>query len=65
MNKSEFIDAVAEKAELTRAAAARVVDAIFDTAGGAVRNWMGPLGAWVARWKRSNTWRTREHSRGN
>ena len=36
MNKSEFIDAVAEKAELTRAAAARVVDAIFDTASGAI-----------------------------
>src|SRR4051794_33781593 len=36
MNKSEFIDAVADKAELTRAAAARVVDAIFDTAQGAI-----------------------------
>src|SRR3954466_13936321 len=36
MNKSEFIDAVADKAELTRAAAARVVDAIFDTASGAI-----------------------------
>ncbi|HYJ80191.1 MAG TPA: HU family DNA-binding protein [Longimicrobiaceae bacterium] len=36
MNKSEFIDKVAEKAELTRAAAARVVDAIFDTASGAI-----------------------------
>lgn len=36
MNKSQFIDAVAEKAELTRAAAARVVDAIFDTAKGAI-----------------------------
>jgi DNA-binding protein HU-beta len=36
MNKSEFIDAVAEQADLTRAAAARVVDAIFDTAQGAI-----------------------------
>ena len=36
MNKSQFIDAVAEKAELTRSAAARVVDAIFDTAKGAI-----------------------------
>jgi DNA-binding protein HU-beta len=36
MNKSEFIDMVADKAELTRAAAARVVDAIFDTASGAI-----------------------------
>jgi DNA-binding protein HU-beta len=36
MNKSEFIDTVAEKAELTRAQAARVVDAIFDTASGAI-----------------------------
>lgn len=36
MNKSEFIDKVAEKAELTRAAAARAVEAIFDTANGAI-----------------------------
>lgn len=36
MNKSEFIDKVAEKAEMSRAAAARAVDAIFDTASGAV-----------------------------
>jgi DNA-binding protein HU-beta len=36
MNKSELIERVAEKAGLTRAAAARVVDAIFDTAGGAI-----------------------------
>jgi DNA-binding protein HU-beta len=33
MNKSEFIEAVAEKAGLTRAAATRVVDAIFDAGG--------------------------------
>ncbi|HET6764984.1 MAG TPA: HU family DNA-binding protein [Longimicrobiaceae bacterium] len=36
MNKSEFIDKVAEKAELSRAAASRVVDAIFDAAEGAI-----------------------------
>ena len=36
MNKSDLIDRVAEKAELTRAVAARVVDAIFDTAAGAI-----------------------------
>lgn len=36
MNKSELIERVAEKAELTRAVAARVVDAIFDTATGAI-----------------------------
>jgi DNA-binding protein HU-beta len=36
MNKSEFIDKVAEKAELSRSAAARVVDAIFDAAEGAI-----------------------------
>ena len=36
MNKAEFIDKVAEKAQMSRAAAARAVDAIFDTAGGAV-----------------------------
>lgn len=36
MNKSEFIDNVAEKAQMSRAAAARAVEAIFDTAAGAV-----------------------------
>jgi DNA-binding protein HU-beta len=36
MNKSEFIQKVAEKTEMSRAAAARVVDAIFDAAGGAI-----------------------------
>lgn len=36
MKKSEFIDLVAEKAEMSKAAAARVVDAIFDTASGAI-----------------------------
>ncbi|MBD0320946.1 MAG: HU family DNA-binding protein [Gemmatimonadetes bacterium] len=36
MNKAEFIDRVAENADLTRAAAARAVDAIFDTASGAI-----------------------------
>jgi DNA-binding protein HU-beta len=36
MKKSEFIDLVAEKAETTRTAAARMVDAIFDTSDGAI-----------------------------
>ncbi len=36
MKKSQFIELVAEKAEMSRSAAARVVDAIFDTAGGAI-----------------------------
>lgn len=36
MNKSQFIEKVAEKAEMSRAAAARVVDAIFDAASGAI-----------------------------
>ena len=36
MKKSEFIDLVAERAEMSKAAAARAVDAIFDTAGGAI-----------------------------
>ncbi|MBV9773690.1 MAG: HU family DNA-binding protein [Gemmatimonadetes bacterium] len=36
MNKSQFIAMVAEKAEMSRSAAARAVDAIFDTAGGAI-----------------------------
>jgi len=45
MTKGEFIDAVAEKAELTRAAAARVVDAIFDTASGAIAEAVHAAGA--------------------
>jgi len=36
MRKSQFIELVAEKAEMSKASAARVVDAIFDTAGGAI-----------------------------
>ncbi|HEU0300928.1 MAG TPA: HU family DNA-binding protein, partial [Longimicrobium sp.] len=44
MNKSEFIDKVAEKAQMSRAAAARAVDAIFDTAGGAVSEAVHGLG---------------------
>jgi DNA-binding protein HU-beta len=36
MKKSELIDRVAEKAETTRAAAARMVEAIFDTTSGAI-----------------------------
>src|SRR5688500_18409292 len=44
MNKSEFIDKVADKAQMSRAAAARAVDAIFDTAGGAVSSAVHTLG---------------------
>ena len=36
MKKSELIERVAEKAETSKAAAARVVDAIFDTGSGAI-----------------------------
>jgi DNA-binding protein HU-beta len=36
MKKSEFIEKVAEKAETSKASAARVVEAIFDTASGAI-----------------------------
>jgi DNA-binding protein HU-beta len=36
MKKSELIERVAEKAETTRVAAARIVDAIFDTTSGAI-----------------------------
>lgn len=36
MKKSQFIELVAERAEMSKSAAARVVDAIFDTAGGAI-----------------------------
>ena len=36
MKKSQFIELVAERAQMSKAAAARVVDAIFDTAGGAI-----------------------------
>jgi DNA-binding protein HU-beta len=36
LNRSDFIEIVAEKAELTRDAAARAVDAIFDSASGAI-----------------------------
>jgi DNA-binding protein HU-beta len=36
MNRTQLIDAVAEKAGMTRAAAARAVAGIFDAAGGAV-----------------------------
>jgi DNA-binding protein HU-beta len=44
MNKSEFIDKVAEKAEMSRAAAARAVEAIFDTASGAVSEAVHQMG---------------------
>lgn len=36
MRKKDFIDRVAEKAEMTRSAAARTVEAIFDAAEGAI-----------------------------
>jgi nucleoid DNA-binding protein len=36
MAKKEFVDAVAERAGLSRAEAERVIDAIFDTATGAI-----------------------------
>ena len=45
MNKGEFIDRVAEGAGLTRAAAARAVDAIFDTASGAISEAVHAAGA--------------------
>ncbi|HYW05945.1 MAG TPA: HU family DNA-binding protein [Longimicrobium sp.] len=45
MNKSEFIDKVAERADLTRAAAAKAVDAIFDTASGAISEAVHGAGA--------------------
>jgi DNA-binding protein HU-beta len=36
MKKSDFIDQVAEKAEMSKAAATRAVSAIFDTTSGAI-----------------------------
>lgn len=36
MNKAKFIEMVADKAEMSRTAAARAVDAIFNTANGAI-----------------------------
>lgn len=36
MKKAEFIELVAEKAEMSKTAATRVVDAIFNTASGAI-----------------------------
>lgn len=36
MNKSELIDQISEKAEMSKAAAGRVFDAIFDTSTGAI-----------------------------
>ena len=45
MTKSEFIDKVADGAGLTRAAAARAVDAIFDTASGAISEAVHAAGA--------------------
>jgi len=37
MNKSELIDAVAEAADLSKAAAGRAVDAVFDTVTGKLK----------------------------
>jgi DNA-binding protein HU-beta len=36
MNKSEFIDMVADRAEMSKSAAARVIDTIFDATSGAI-----------------------------
>lgn len=36
MNKAQFIDTVAEKAKMSKDAAARAVDAIFNTTSGAI-----------------------------
>ncbi|WP_349263109.1 HU family DNA-binding protein [Longimicrobium sp.] len=44
MNKAQFIDQVADKAQLSKAAAQRAVDAIFDTAGGAISETVHSLG---------------------
>jgi DNA-binding protein HU-beta len=44
MNKAQLIDEVAEKAGMSRAAAARAFDAIFDTAEGAVSRAVHSLG---------------------
>ncbi len=38
MNKSELIDAVAEGADISKAAAARAVDAMFDAVSNALKN---------------------------
>ena len=38
MNKSELIDAVAEGADISKAAAARAVDAMFDAVSTALKN---------------------------
>lgn len=44
MKKSELIDRVAERAEMSRAAAARAVDAVFGTAGGAIAEAVSTVG---------------------
>lgn len=44
MNKSQFIDAVAEKAQMSKSAAARVVDAIFNTTSGAISEAVNTVG---------------------
>ena len=44
MNKSEFIDLVAERAQMTKKAAADAVDAIFDSTSGAIAHAMGSHG---------------------
>ena len=38
MNKADMIDAVAEKADISKAAAGRAVDAIFDSIAGALNS---------------------------
>lgn len=44
MNKSEFVDLVAERAKMTKKAAADAVEAIFDTTSGAIASAMGSHG---------------------
>ena len=44
MNKSEFIDLVAERAQMTKKAAADAVEAIFDSTSGAIAHAMGSHG---------------------
>lgn len=38
MNKTEFVDAVAEKADVPKATAAKVIDSMIATVGGALKN---------------------------
>lgn len=44
MKKAEFVELVADKAEMSRSSAARAVDAIFNTATGAISEAVGAAG---------------------